>query len=628
MGEPDSAEDAELRIEARQDIDDDIGPALPPPPKKRRKLEFESQYLDALPLAEMYEKSYMHRDTVTHVAVAEPTDFFITASVDGVVKFWKKMEQGVEFAKQFKAHLGPITGLQVSIDGALCATISSDKTAKVFDVATFDMMAMLRLPFVPGVVEWIFDRNDSQAKLAISDAAGPLIHIYDIRGDRDPIGAAAVHSAPVTTMCHNPAFSCVVSIDTKGIIEYWSSKDFELSKHKGHFASKMETDLFALARAKTTAAALAISPDGSKFATYSKDSKIRVFRSSDGKLSRTYDESLGCARDMQRSGAAALHIDAIDFGRRVAVETELLADTQAPSPSLTFDVSGHFLLYPTLLGIKVVNLLTSKLVKIIGKVENTERFLKVALYQGRGGKPSVRKLPVDAESSKTLASVGDPMLLASAYRKQRLYLFSKREPEDASDDFSVGRDVLNERPTGEMADKAAPTAMPLADVLNLPGGAIIHTTMGDIHLKLFPDECPRTVENFTKHAANGYYDGLIFHRVIKGFMIQTGDPLGDGTGGESIWGGEFEDEFHRSLKHDRPFTLSMANAGPNTNGSQFFITTVSCPWLDNKHTVFGRVVKGMDVVQAVEKVKTNPRNDRPLEDVKMINIELSTSFNG
>ena len=130
------------------------------------------------------------------------------------------------------------------------------------------------------------------------------------------------------------------------------------------------------------------------------------------------------------------------------------------------------------------------------------------------------------------------------------------------------------------------------------------------------------MENFVTHSKNGYYDGVIFHRVIRGFMIQTGDPLGDGTGGESIWGNEFEDEFHPDLRHDRAGVLSMANASMrNTNGSQFFITTVAVPSLDNKHSVFGRVIKGLDVIHSIERVPTD-KEDKPYDDVKIINIDI------
>ncbi|MBR5626064.1 MAG: peptidylprolyl isomerase [Thermoguttaceae bacterium] len=126
--------------------------------------------------------------------------------------------------------------------------------------------------------------------------------------------------------------------------------------------------------------------------------------------------------------------------------------------------------------------------------------------------------------------------------------------------------------------------------------ATIETPRGTIKLELFADKAPKTVANFEKLAKEGFYDGLKFHRVISDFMIQGGDPTGTGCGGP---GYSFDDEFHPDLRHDGPGTLSMANAGPNTNGSQFFITHVACPWLDGKHSVFGKVLEGQDVVDAV-----------------------------
>ena len=151
--------------------------------------------------------------------------------------------------------------------------------------------------------------------------------------------------------------------------------------------------------------------------------------------------------------------------------------------------------------------------------------------------------------------------------------------------------------------------------------AVIKTNMGTIEIELFADQTPKTVENFVGLSEKGYYNGVIFHRVIKNFMIQCGDPTGTGRGGASFWGGKFEDEFVSDLKHDTPGMLSMANAGPNTNGSQFFITLVATPWLDGKHTVFGKVINGMDVVNEIGKVKTGA-GDKPVNDVVMEEVTI------
>ena len=146
----------------------------------------------------------------------------------------------------------------------------------------------------------------------------------------------------------------------------------------------------------------------------------------------------------------------------------------------------------------------------------------------------------------------------------------------------------------------------------------IETTMGDIKADLYSGEVPRTVENFVKLAKQGFYDGIIFHRVIADFMIQTGDPEGNGTGGP---GYTFADEFSPKLRHDKPGVLSMANSGPNTNGSQFFITEVPTPWLDGKHSVFGQVTEGMEVVKQIASAPKDGR-DRPLKEIKMVKVTV------
>ncbi len=146
----------------------------------------------------------------------------------------------------------------------------------------------------------------------------------------------------------------------------------------------------------------------------------------------------------------------------------------------------------------------------------------------------------------------------------------------------------------------------------------IETTMGDIEIDLFAKKAPKTVENFVKLAKSGYYDGIIFHRVIPGFMVQTGDPTGTGTGGP---GYTFADEFNPELTHDGPGVLSMANAGPNTNGSQFFITEAATPWLDGRHSVFGKVSKGIEVVHSIANVARDG-NDKPVQQIAMKKVTV------
>ncbi|EUC48497.1 hypothetical protein COCMIDRAFT_33980 [Bipolaris oryzae ATCC 44560] len=149
----------------------------------------------------------------------------------------------------------------------------------------------------------------------------------------------------------------------------------------------------------------------------------------------------------------------------------------------------------------------------------------------------------------------------------------------------------------------------------------LDTTIGTVVVELYNDHAPKTCKNFLTLAQRGYFNGLIFHRIIPNFMIQGGDPTGTGRGGESIYGEKFEDEISPQLKHTGAGILSMANSGPNTNGSQFFITLAPTPWLDGKHTIFGRVKSGMQVVKKLGLVKTD-KEDRPVEEVKIVRAYL------
>jgi len=610
---------------------------IAPPSKKTRHHNHRINPLLAarLPTADMYETSYMHRAQVTHVVATSKTDFVVTASAEGFVKFWKKVPEGIEFIKGYHAHQKEVVGLSLSPDGRRLCSVGLDSTLKFYDVLNFDMTRVIDLDFIPSTCVWISRSGDAEHTVAVADKNTGSIHVWSTNdwSTSAPCLTVRVHrKTPVIAICPNLKNGHVVSVDARGIIEYWSILDrsgkFPYKSVK--FTSKMETDLLSLARSKVVPLCMATSPDGHYFSIACNDGATRVFHYRTGKIRRVLSAAVAetpddgndgnDGSDSNESGNASAH------AKRRAMEEEVSSRLDLQTQSLLYDDSGDFLLRTTLNGIDIIHVASTKIIKTLGEFEETERFVNIALYQGVPKVSSQRA--ASKNKGKTIdrsAPELDPTIIATSIGnsgKCRFFLFTKREPaEDGK------RDVFNEKPTSSTllsAEHSSSGASSSTDATNTAASAdkvTIHTTMGDITVDLYRTECPRTVENFCTHSKNEYYNNVIFHRVIKNFMLQTGDPRGNGTGGESIWGGTFDNEIHPLLKHEAPGILSMANAGPGTNGSQFFITTVPCEWLDGKHTVFGKVKEGMDVVRAIENVATTG-DDKPLDDVRIVSMTV------
>ncbi|KAK3047193.1 Peptidyl-prolyl cis-trans isomerase cyp15 [Extremus antarcticus] len=603
--------------------DDDLGPALPTtdaaaPAKKRRKLPYEKQYIAALPLSTRYSKSLMHKDQLSFCTFTPHTDFLITASIDGVVKFWKKTSGGIDFVKEFNAHEGEIRSVSVSADGRSYATSGEDGTVKVFDVVTFDLLAMLQPESGAKAVCFVHSAGAAVPLLAVSSDQDGKIAIYDGRGERQtPLhNITRLHRKPVHLFAYNNAYDCVISADESGMMEYWQPSG-SYGKPDNVFEIKSNTSLFEFKKTKSVPSSITISPTGEHFTTFSfPDRKVRVFHFATGKLYRTYDESITTITEMQQAGTLTNPpMEPVDFGRRIAVERELENPAIRNRVNIIFDESGHFILFGSILGTKVINTLSNRLVKLYGRDEPF-RPLNLSLYQGQPDKKDLVTLQMAASSNPLLAEAEarDAMLISTGSGKLRFYIFNNDTSISKSD-----RDVHNEKPRNLNSNKKAQQEAAEPES-RMASSATIHTTLGDISIRLFPNQAPKAVENFTIHARNGYYNNILFHRIIRKFMIQTGDPLGDGTGGESIWGKDFESEFSPDLKFDKPYMVAMANAGDGMNASQFFVTTEKAAWLDGKHTIFGRATGGVEVVHAIENAKVY--KERPVDDVKIVNISL------
>ena len=597
--------------------------------------------LNYLPMTNNYSKSYLQSDILDNIYCTNKTDFIFTTSYDGVIQFWKKIPKGIEFVKKFNAHQNRITGLSINKEGNLLCTCSSkDLFIKIFDVVNFYLLDYISLKYYPFLCEFIIvDIKSINSVLALSEKDKGIIHILDINKKKE-ISILNFHeNSIITNIKFNNKYNICLSTSNTGLIEYWCKSNnnninddnnniifgkneennylindtikFDFPKHSIKFKFKSQTDLFKLydKTKKNPIINLTLSPHNNLFGIIDKSYNIYIFNFLTAKIIYKITNNQYKPEENE-----------IGNNKFFIIEKEIEKNIETQNqPNIQFDESETYIYYPSFEGIKLINIKTSQLIKIVGKKEKL-RFINICLFQGE----SLKNKSGIITESKTLSlnnqninsdKIIDPLLITCSYKSNRFYIFSKEEPDN-----KLQRDIINEEYEENKKNTQANKIAKNKENLSLPEKAVIDTTKGEIFIKLFINECPKTTKNFVTLGKRGYYDGLIFHRVIKNFMIQTGDPRGNGTGGESIYGKPFKDEFNENLKHEA-FTVSMANSGPDTNGSQFFITTVPCHWLDNKHTVFGRVYDGTDVVKVIEDTKVDKHN-KPYEDIKIVTIRF------
>ena len=593
--------------------------------------------LNYLPMTNNYSISYLQSDIIDNIYCTNKTDFIFTTSYDGVIQFWKKIPKGIEFVKKFNAHQYRISGTSINREGNLICTCShKDLFIKIFDIINFYLLDYIPLKYYPFLCEFIIaDPKTINHIIAISEKDKGIIHILDINKKKE-ISIVSIHKdSIITNIKFNYKYNICLSTSNTGLIEYWSKtvsnnnainnnnfifgKDndneiiddiikFDFPKRSIKFKFKSQTDLFKLydKTKKNPILNLTLSPKNNYFGITDKSRNIYIFNFLTGKIIYKIENN---QYNSQLNENQKIEIIEKEIDKNIETQNQ---------PNIQFDESENYIYYPTYEGIKFVNIKNKNFIKIIGKKEKL-RYIFICLFQGeslrnKSGIITEKKMLNDENINSD--KIIDPLLLCTAYKSNRFYIFSKDEPDN-----KIKRDMMNEE-IEEIKNKSNINNKNSKnkEIIDLPEKAVIDTTKGEIFIKLFINECPKATKNFITLGKRGYYDGLIFHRVIKNFMIQTGDPRGNGTGGESIYGKPFKDEFNENLKHEA-FTVSMANSGPDTNGSQFFITTVPCHWLDNKHTVFGRVYDGTDVVKVIEDTKVDKHN-KPYEDIKIVTIRF------
>ena len=544
-----------------------------------------SPFLGRLPSSELYYRSYMHKDNVQFVASSTQNDFFITMSVDGAIKFWHRTENEIEFVKKIGTKSGSFHSYSVSYDGKYIATGMKNGRVFVFDIPNFDLVNRFDFKVADSTtVCFFYDSEVPVYQLGITFSSKPDIIIVDILErveEKNPIPKpmrtiGRESSRPISLIAFNVVKKCAISVDADGVIELWNNDG---TNPTFDFNSTFQTDFYVLAQNSLSACSIAIAKPGNYFALCCSDWAVRVFDFNTGKIVQTITEV----------NENKYNLDKDDYDSRVVIERQYLASNSYFA--VDFDDSGNIIAVPSMFGLKFISVQSGDLLRIIGRVEKHERFNSVSLLQNEY-----------------------PMGILTAFDKQRFYLFTTKPPE------SFKRDVVNEK-TVEKTSKSvkvkrtAPTKLPTI--------ATLHTSYGSIKFEMYPDECPLTVENFVTHAKRGYFDNIKFHRVVRDFCVQTGDPTGLGTGGESIWGKNIDDEIlPDGHTFDEAGMVGMANYGKNTNASQFFITTRPAPNLNGSHTCWGKVIEGMENVKKMELVDCDMYN-HPRSEIKLVNITFN-----
>ncbi|NXF41454.1 PPWD1 protein, partial [Nyctibius bracteatus] len=345
-------------------------------------------------------------------SAAVGTDFIITASHDGHVKFWKKIEEGIEFVKHFRSHLG-----------------ENNTSPYLF---LFFPLSTLCCSYYPGQCEWVYCPGDAISSVATSEKSTGKIFIYDGRGNNQPLHVFdKLHTSSLTQIRLNPVYKVVVSSDKSGMIEYWTGTPHEYKFPKNvNWDYKTDTDLYEFAKCKAYPSSISFSPDGKKMATLGSDRKVRIFRFLTGKLMRVFDESLSMFTELQQMRQ---QLPDMEFGRRMAVERELEKVDAVRLINIIFDETGHFVLYGTIKAtfsdceqLTVVTpfyVLYFRCIRILGKQENI-RVMQLALFQGVAKKHRAAiTIEMKASENPVLQNIqADPTVICTAFKKNRFYM--------------------------------------------------------------------------------------------------------------------------------------------------------------------------------------------------------------